>query len=84
MHDIQKAFTLVELLVVAIIIGILSSLALSTYSKHKENAIRSRIFAAAEGWNQEHSAYLARNLMPPSSRLSHIESPSEAAAEVFL
>lgn len=84
MSDTQKAFTLVELLVVAIIIGILSSLALSAYSKHKESAIRARIFAAVEGWNQVHSAYLARNLMPPGSRLSNIESPSEAAAEVFL
>lgn len=84
MRAIQKGFTLVELLVVAIIIGILSSLALSAYSKHKENAIRARIFAAVEGWNQVHSAYLSRNLMPPGSRLSNLESPSEAASEVFL
>ena len=84
MRAIQKGFTLVELLVVAIIIGILSSLALSAYSKHKENGIRARIFAAVEGWNQVHSAYLSRNLMPPGSRLSNLESPSEAASEVFL
>ena len=57
------AFTLVELLIVAIIIGLLSSLALATYARCKEHAVRTRIFAAVEEWNRVHSVFLANSLM---------------------
>lgn len=77
------AFTLVELLIVAIIIGLLSSLALATYARYKEHAVRTRIFAAAEEWNRVHSVFLANSLMPPDARLSKKESPREAAMEAY-
>lgn len=77
------AFTLVELLIVAIIIGLLSSLALATYARCKEHAVRTRIFAAVEEWNRVHSVFLANSLMPPDARLSKKESPREAAMEAY-
>ena len=78
-----SAFTLVELLIVAIIIGLLSSLALATYARYKEHAVRTRIFAAVEEWNRVHSVFLANSLMPPDARLSKKESPREAAMEAY-
>lgn len=77
------AFTLVELLIVAIIISLLSSLALATYARCKEHAVRTRIFAAVEEWNRVHSVFLANSLMPPDARLSKKESPREAAMEAY-
>lgn len=78
-----SAFTLVELLIVAIIIGLLSSLALATYARYREHAVRTRIFAAVEEWNRVHSVFLANSLMPPDARLSKKESPREAAMEAY-
>lgn len=78
-----SAFTLVELLIVAIILGLLSSLALATYARYKEHAVRTRIFAAVEEWNRVHSVFLANSLMPPDARLSKKESPREAAMEAY-
>lgn len=78
-----SAFTLVELLIVAIIIGLLSSLALATYARYKEHAVHTRIFAAVEEWNRIHSVFLANSLMPPDARLSKKESPREAAMEAY-
>lgn len=72
-----------ELLIVAIIIGLLSSLALATYARYKEHAVRTRIFAAVEEWNRVHSVFLANSLMPPDARLSKKESPREAAMEAY-
>lgn len=78
-----SAFTLVESLIVAIIIGLLSSLALATYARYKEHAVHTRIFAAVEEWNRIHSVFLANSLMPPDARLSKKESPREAAMEAY-
>lgn len=78
-----SAFTLVELLIVVIIIGLLSSLALATYARYKEHAVHTRIFAAVEEWNRIHSVFLANSLMPPDARLSKKESPREAAMEAY-
>lgn len=65
-NKLKKAFTLVEVIAVCIIIAILSSIAVSMVNGYKTYAVHSRLNTLAQQLNQAQGVYLAEHLLPIS------------------
>jgi general secretion pathway protein G len=63
----QRAFTLVELLVVTAIIGVLATMGLSAFNMFKENARRARCMSEIRGMEKDISAYAVERGAYPAS-----------------
>lgn len=68
--NFKRAFTLVELLVVCIIIAILSSIAVSSFNSYSDFAVQSRLEVLVDQLNHAQSVYKAENLFPRNKPLS--------------
>lgn len=67
----QKGFTIVELLIVIVIIGILAAITVVAYNGIQQRADNTRRIAAAKDWQKLIVAYTSQNGAYPSSSLNN-------------
>ncbi|MGD9788322.1 MAG: pilin [Sulfuricellaceae bacterium] len=77
MKQVQKGFTLIELMIVVAIIGILAAVALPAYQDYTKRAKVSEVMLAASSAKTAVSEYAqSKGVMPPSAASAGVESQS--------
>lgn len=77
LQRVKKAFTLVELIVVVVVLGIIAALAIATFATVRENAAESVALQTAEGIARNANAIAAFDGVATSS--THLDTAYEEA-----
>ena len=70
-HKQQPGFTIVELLIVIVVIGILAAIVIVAYTGVQQRADNTRRIAAAKEWQKRIIAYTSANTAYPTSALNN-------------
>jgi len=71
MHKTKSGFTIVELLIVIVVIGILAAITVVSYNSVQQRANNTRRIAAAKDWQKLIVAYTAQNGAYPATTLNN-------------